>query len=124
MQVLNLILLEVWVTLVSTSHSHHHLIVGTDHIILTIVIWVMLRCWNSFTVTMILVIHHSRGHILLSKVFLLLIHWLSYNSFSVKVHGQVFEALNFKFKNFCAIKVFIIYRKLFLDFQLHKLRPS
>jgi len=37
---------------------------------------------------------------------------------------QVFEALNFKFKNFCAIKVFIIYRKLFLDFQLHKLRSS
>ena len=70
---------------------------------------------------MILLLMHV---LLLPKVLLLLINRLSYDPLSVEIRGQVLEALDFEFENFCAIEIFVVYGELFLNFKLHELRPS
>lgn len=97
LQVLYFALLEMRISLVSASMTHHHLVMCTRHVILTIVIRVMIRvllCITIIVVHVILLLMHVL--LLMSKVLLLLLHRLSDNSLSVEIHGQVLETLDFE----------------------------
>lgn len=99
LQVLYFALLEMRISFIPTSLSHHHLIVCTRHVILSIIIRVM-RILLSIPIIVVVIVHVTlmlmHVLILMSKVLLLLLHRLSDNSLSVEVHGQVLETFDFE----------------------------
>ncbi len=108
LQVLDFALLKVRIPFIPTPHGHHHLIVRTHHVILSVVVRVVLLLLR-ITGWLIL-------HILLSHVLLLLVEGLGDDALGVEVHGEVLQTLNFKFENLGAVEIFIVYREFLLDF--------
>jgi hypothetical protein len=107
LQVLDFALLKVRIPLIPTPHGHHHLIVRTHHVILSVVVRVVL---------LLLSVTGLMLHFLLSHVLLLLVEGLGDDAFGVEVHGEVLQTLNFKFENLGAVEIFIVYREFLLDF--------